>query len=332
VHQTTIQPASPWPHRVAVVLCCATFPLIWIGGLVTTHDAGMAVPDWPNTYGYNLFLYPYSEWFAAPWDLFIEHGHRLLAAAVGLLTIALVIVVWRKDDRRWMLGAAVVALALVIAQGVLGGLRVLFDARTLAMIHGCVGPLFFTYCVLLATLTSQRWREASTSGRVQASQAATAIAIALLAYAQLVLGAQLRHAGESLSPATFRTFVVFHLVVAGMLVFAISTLAVMHRASPSWLRRPSWGLVAVVVMQVLLGAAAWVVNYGWPVWFENSSVAAAFTVQAKGQLQADVTTAHVAIGSMILAVGAMIALRSWRLVDFRQARAVSIPRGAGAAA
>ncbi len=87
--RATLQNESRWPHRVAVVLCCATFPLIWIGGLVTTHDAGMAVPDWPNTFGYNLFLYPYSEWFAAPWDLFIEHGHRLLAAAVGMLTIVL---------------------------------------------------------------------------------------------------------------------------------------------------------------------------------------------------------------------------------------------------
>ena len=184
---------------MAVALCCATFPLIWIGGLVTTHDAGMAVPDWPNTFGYNLFLYPYSEWFAAPWDLFIEHGHRLLAAAVGLLTIVFVIVVWRLDKRRWMRVAALLALALVVAQGVLGGMRVLFDARTIAMIHGCVGPLFFTYCVLLATLTSQRWKETSAE-KLPPSGAATAIAIALLAYVQLLLGAQLRHAGESLSP------------------------------------------------------------------------------------------------------------------------------------
>jgi cytochrome c oxidase assembly protein subunit 15 len=312
-------------------LCCATFPLIWIGGLVTTHDAGMAVPDWPNTYGYNLFLYPYSEWFSAPWDLFIEHGHRLLAAAVGLLTIALVVVVWRKDDRRWMRGAAIVALALVIAQGVLGGLRVLFDARTFAMIHGCVGPVFFTYCVLLATLTSRRWRQASPSGGVSENQAATAIAIALLAYAQLVLGAQLRHAGESLSPATFRTFVVFHLVVAALLVASIVTLTIKHRASPSWLRRPSWALLALVVVQVLLGVGAWIVNYGWPAWFENSLMAAAFTVQAKGQIQADVTTAHVAFGSLILATSAMVALRSWRLVDLRRVR-VSMPLGAGATA
>ena len=73
-----LQPESRWPHRLAVLLCCATFPLIWVGGLVTTYDAGMAVPDWPTTYGYNMFSYPLETWLYGPWDLFIEHGHRLL--------------------------------------------------------------------------------------------------------------------------------------------------------------------------------------------------------------------------------------------------------------
>ena len=81
---TIAQPRSPWPHRLAVLLVCATFPLIWVGGLVTTYDAGMAVPDWPTTYGYNLFLYPWQTWLAGPWDLFIEHGHRLLGSLGGL--------------------------------------------------------------------------------------------------------------------------------------------------------------------------------------------------------------------------------------------------------
>ena len=72
----TTHAANAWPHRLAVVLVCATFPLIWVGGLVTTYEAGMAVPDWPTTYGYNLFLYPWQTWILGPWDLFIEHGHR----------------------------------------------------------------------------------------------------------------------------------------------------------------------------------------------------------------------------------------------------------------
>ncbi len=86
------------PHRWAVALACATFPLIWAGGLVTTYDAGMAVPDWPSTFGYNLFLYPWTTWFFGPWDLFIEHGHRLLGALVGLLIYGDVLI-WLPMDR-----------------------------------------------------------------------------------------------------------------------------------------------------------------------------------------------------------------------------------------
>ena len=83
-----------------MVLACATFPLVWVGGLVTTTDAGMAVPDWPNTYGYNMFLYPWQTWLAGPWDLFVEHGHRLLAATVGHADDRLLVVFVRLDERR----------------------------------------------------------------------------------------------------------------------------------------------------------------------------------------------------------------------------------------
>ncbi|MEX0820053.1 MAG: cytochrome oxidase assembly protein, partial [Pirellulaceae bacterium] len=112
---------SPWPHRWAVLLVCATFPLIWVGGLVTTYDAGMAVPDWPSTFGYNLFAYPWQTWLFGPWDLFIEHGHRLLGAVVGCIAIVFVWSVWRNDRRFGMRAAALGALGLVIFQGVLGG-------------------------------------------------------------------------------------------------------------------------------------------------------------------------------------------------------------------
>src|SRR5881628_556994 len=109
---------SPWPHRLSVALALVTFPLIWVGGLVTTYDAGMAVPDWPGTCGYNLFLYPWQTWLAGPWNLFIEHGHRLLGATAGLVAIALLAAVLITDRRPWLVRAAAGALALVIAQGV----------------------------------------------------------------------------------------------------------------------------------------------------------------------------------------------------------------------
>ncbi|HEY7710462.1 MAG TPA: cytochrome oxidase assembly protein, partial [Candidatus Entotheonella sp.] len=147
-----------WPHRWAVALACATFPLVWVGGLVTTTDSGMAVPDWPTTYGYNLFLYPLSTWLAGPWDIFVEHGHRLLGAIVGCLTIGLVVSLWRSESRTWLRWLGVAALLLVVSQGVLGGMRVVYDERSLAMFHGTTGPLFFAITVAMTVFTSRRWR------------------------------------------------------------------------------------------------------------------------------------------------------------------------------
>ena len=124
-----IDARSPWVFRWAMLVTLLTFPLIWLGGLVTTHDAGMAVPDWPGTYGYNLFLYPLSAWVYGPFDLFVEHGHRLLASIVGLFAIGLYVVAYWTESRRWMVWTCFLFLTAIIAQGVLGGVRVLFDAR-----------------------------------------------------------------------------------------------------------------------------------------------------------------------------------------------------------
>ena len=112
---------SPWPHRLAVILACATLPLLFIGGLVTSLGVGLAVPDWPTTFGYNMFLYPWSKMIGG---IFYEHSHRLVASCVGLLTIALTLTLWLKEPRPWLRWLGVAALALVIVQGVLGGLRV----------------------------------------------------------------------------------------------------------------------------------------------------------------------------------------------------------------
>ncbi len=149
---------SPWPHRIALILTCATFPLLFIGGLVTSKGAGLAVPDWPTTFGYNMFLYPWSKMVG---NIFYEHSHRLVASFVGFLTIALVLTFWLRERRGWLRWLGVGALGLVIVQGVMGGLRVVLLEDTLAIVHAATAQAFFALTVALAVFTSTGWQNFS---------------------------------------------------------------------------------------------------------------------------------------------------------------------------
>ncbi|MEQ8785869.1 MAG: COX15/CtaA family protein [Pirellulaceae bacterium] len=314
------QTESRWPHRLAVVLVCATFPLIFAGSLVTTYNAGMAVPDWPSTYGYNLFLYPWQTWLFGPWDLFIEHGHRLLGALVGMLTIAFMLSVLLLDGRRWVKALSVLALAAVIAQGLLGGARVLLDQRMLAMIHGCFGPAFFAFCVALAVFTSRRWRESSgvsAKGAGYVRFQRLSVITLVLSFVQILLGAQLRHVPVDASPSSFRALVVFHVVMAFVLLghaAVLVFLACMGHAGHWAVVFSTWLLASFLVLQVGLGVGTWMVNYGWPDWDETFPFAAGYTIHAEGMLQTNIVTAHVALGSLILAAAAQLCARSLRLL------------------
>lgn len=291
----------------------------------------MAVPDWPNTYGYNLFAYPWKTWLYGPWDLFIEHGHRLLGATVGLLTIGLCIAFWRGDSRPWAKWLGLVALAGVIVQGALGGMRVLFDERALARVHGSVGPAFFAYVTALVVVTSRRWR----SGDVALATPAAgkfqhlALVTSVLAYFQLVIGAHLRHPSLTWSPAVFQSIVVFHLIFAAAL--AIHVLLLVFRAThmpqaPRTLLRTAALLASLLFAQLLLGGLTWLENYGWFFGAETRAIAAAHTVQAHSQLQTLVTTAHVAMGSLIVALSVVLTLRSFRwLKRVPRAAAATVP-------
>jgi len=319
---------SRLPYRLATVLVCAVFPLIWVGGLVTSSDAGMAVPDWPNTYGYNLFLYPWETWILGPWDIFVEHGHRLLGALIGMLTIAFAVVVHYRDARPWMRRLAYLAVPFVILQGVLGGLRVVLDKQTLAMLHGCLGPLFFAYCVLLQHFVAPRKQIAERDSRDSVADPAgvaalgklsrLAIVTTLLAYMQLVLGAVVRHSphmAAAVTPSFFRVAVLFHLFMAAVLTVHIVQLS--HRSyaaaakfGEAGLLRPASWLMDAIVVQILLGASTWVVNYGFPQWAASWSIVPEYVVRTQSVAQLGITTAHVAVGSFILAVSTLLSLRA----------------------
>jgi cytochrome c oxidase assembly protein subunit 15 len=186
---------NPWLHRLAVATACATFPLIFLGGLVTSHGAGMSVPDWPNSYGYNMFAFPPSMWVGG---IFYEHTHRLMGTVVGMLSIALAVAAWKAEPRRWARWLCYGVLAAVIFQGVLGGLRVVLVKLDLAIVHACFAQAFFCLAACAAIVTSRWWREApDLSVNADAPAGRRLIVAGVLAcvaiYAQLIVGATMRH-------------------------------------------------------------------------------------------------------------------------------------------
>ncbi len=319
-------------HALAVVFACVVFPLIWVGGLVTTTDAGMAVPDWPNTYGYNLFLYPIYEWFFGPWDLFVEHGHRLLASLAGLLAIIMVVATVRSDGRKWFQVLAYCSLGLVIFQGILGGIRVVLDDRAVAMIHGCVGPGFFVVVVALVVCSSKWWFEIHERvDRVRQSVAGsslgwTSLTMFVLAAAQLFVGANLRHVAVYADPMLFRSLVLAHLVLGASILIATIWVAACcfgREMREMGFRFLGVGLILCVAGQIGLGIATWVVKFGWPIWFSQFEFAAGFVIGEKNFAQMNIVTGHVAMGSLILAFSIAIVLKSFRVLSLTSKSSMS---------
>jgi heme a synthase len=283
--------SSPWPHRLAVLLACATFPLLFIGGLVTSLGAGLAVPDWPTTFGYNMFFYPWSKMIGG---IFYEHSHRLMASSVGLLTIALVLTFWFHERRSWLRWLGAAALFLVIVQGVLGGLRVVLLQHTLAILHACLAQIFFALTVSLVLFTSAEWR-----GPVQAASAdggrlrRLATITTALIYLQIVFGALLRHTGERLDA---------HLLIAALV--AVHVVLLMLRITRTQgertrLARPGYFLATLLLLQFVLGAL---------------SYAGKFTTMLRWPIDVIVllTTMHLIVGALMLATSLWITLKAYR--------------------
>lgn len=354
-------------HRITILLVCLVWPLIWVGGQVTTYDAGMAVPDWPGTYGYNLFLYPYETWLYGPFDLFIEHGHRLLGALVGMVAIAAVVTAFLTEQRRWVRWLTVAVLIAVCAQGGLGGARVVLADRTLAMLHGCLAELFFSLCVVLLVVTGRWWATAGdpatgddwVPSRRLIGWTAT---IAGLAFVQVLLGAQLRHVQPVATPGAFKHLVYSHLATALVVLLMTLLLAWRLRFRPHTrfrqhtgeaklderkpdeskphrskrgcgdlaLSLPSVVLLTLVGFQITLGLATWVARYGLPRFAQATPDLAAFLVKSQAFFDSLVITAHVAVGALVLVTAVFLCLRLARARDTRarDTRARGIPHTA----
>jgi cytochrome c oxidase assembly protein subunit 15 len=209
---------SPWPRRTAWATVFLTLPLLLLGGTVTTLRVGMAVPDWPTTFGHNMFTYSLSEMLQSS-GVSWEHTHRLYASFIGLCVIALCAAHLVYEKRPVPKKLSVAALVFVILQGVLGGLRVLENSPQLAFLHGALAQALFALLGALAVVHSTAWKSAQTRPCKRAgSLTKTAFAATGLVFAQIVLGAWLRHSGNM-------TALALHLVVAAISTAAVIVLA-----------------------------------------------------------------------------------------------------------
>lgn len=311
---------NPWLARFAALTALATLGLIVIGGLVTSHGVGMAVPDWPTTYGYNMFLFPFDKWVGG---VFYEHTHRLAASGVGLLTMILAVWLWIKEERRWLRWLGVAALVLVIFQGVLGGLRVTLYKDELGIFHAAIAQLYLLLMAAIAFVLTKTWRRLNglrPNVLFPVVLRPLVLGSTLLILGQLILGATMRHQHAGLAvpdfplaygqiwPPTDPEFIqtvnsqrldvrefspitagqiylhMAHRIVAVLILGAVAACAVVARKSslPPNFRRTAAGWLVLILAQAGLGA--------WTVWSNKA---------------ADVATAHVLFGAVSLVWGGL---------------------------
>jgi cytochrome c oxidase assembly protein subunit 15 len=309
---------SPFLHRFAWFTAAATLLLICSGGMVTSKGVGLAVPDWPTSFGYNMFFFPVSKWIGG---ILFEHTHRLLASTIGFLTIILALWLSFSKVERWMKWLGWFSLGAVILQGILGGLRVTLLKDEIGIFHACLAQAFFAMLVIIALTTSAGWRRSSGAQTPKRLLVALAIMICGVIYAQLALGATMRHQHRDLAitdfplaygqiiPATDAVTIariylaresvamsevsaaqmwlqMAHRFLAAIIGLTILTfwLLVRREAAPApALRKLSTFWLGLVIAQIALGA--------WTIWSNKA---------------ADIATAHVAAGAVIFATGASI--------------------------
>jgi len=320
--------STTWLNRFAWLTCIATLLLICSGGMVTSKGVGLAVPDWPTTFGYNMFLFPVSKWVGG---ILFEHTHRLMGSIVGFLTIILAMWLWLSENRQWVRNLGVIALGGVIVQGVLGGLRVTMMKDEIGIFHACIAQAFLGLLVVIALVTTNFWRTLENRPvDIQnfASTKTLAVAITIAIYVQLGLGATMRHQHRDLAILDFPTangawipdtsattlakinawrdgqglsavtaFQIWLQIVHRFLALVIATAIIAFclrvlREAPGFiaLKRLSIFWVAGLACQIALGA--------WTIWSNKA---------------ADIATAHVALGAVMLSFGVSISAICWRI-------------------
>ena len=286
-------------NRFAILVACATFFLIIAGALVTSNDAGLATEDWPLSNGQ---FFP-----EMVGNLFWEHGHRMVATTVGMLTIALLIYILAKEKRQWVRRLGVVALLAVIAQGLLGGLTVKWMLPLpVSTAHATLAQLFFCITVSLAVFTSRSWMEArpltEEKGTLPLRYLCTAALVTI--FLQLIIGATLRHSAtwdQHLPTELILAHIGGALAVTVALGSAAMNVLLRHKGH-SFLTRPARLALVLLVVQLLLGVAAYLTRLASP----NDP-------QPLNPM-ISITVAHVACGALVFVTTIVLTLRTYRVL------------------
>lgn len=307
-----------WLFRFACVAVVTVFLLLITGGLVTGLEAGLAVPDWPNSFGHNMLLYPLEEMVGG---VYYEHAHRLYGMLVGITSITLAIALLVFDARRWLHMLGTVVLAMVCVQGLLGGLRVtgyltlsddpsLMDPSTqLAIVHGVFGQVVFAAMAAIAAFTSTTWTSSTppVSKPSAESDRTASLVLVVLLIVQLVLGALYRHLRRDADDAMVASewlyvHIVLAAIVTGVVVFVGGRAWAFHSDVPV-LKRLGKALIHTVSLQLLLGIGALI------------AVLVARNDEQVNIIEVTVTTAHQATGAVLLAVATLTMLWSRRMLQ-----------------
>lgn len=264
------EPRRDWHSLFAAGAAITVFLLLITGGLVTALEAGLAVTDWPNTFGHNMLLYPLENMVGG---VYYEHAHRLYGMLVGLTTILLLVSMFIYDDRRWLRGVTAIVLVMVIVQGVLGGMRVtghptlstdaadMQPSTALAIVHGVFGQIVFAMIVAIAAFCSRTWKSGAAPLRDEKAERAQrgSRTLLILFGIQLILGALYRHLNADAPAPVAHSLLTLHIVMAMVVILmamSVSGRVWGHFEQIPVLRRVSGSLLLLAGLQLLLGTAA----------------------------------------------------------------------------